>query len=285
MSVRATVVCENSVFGNLGAMAEHGWAVWIETQGGSYLLDTGQGLTLRNNLRVLGIDVSAADALLLSHHHFDHTGGLLDAVVEVANRARDVPIYAHPDLFKNSYSEHDGTLTFIGVPHARRALEVAGAEFRLDSGWRTVGDGIALTGEVPRRTTFEVPDAAMRHEDERGRIVLDPVRDDQTVVIDTPEGLFVILGCSHAGIVNILQHIIETTGRTRIHTVMGGTHLGPASEEMVSGTIAALHELDIGRIGVSHCTGPKVAARMAKEFGERFFFCNVGSRVVVGSEE
>lgn len=282
MTVRATVICENSVYGNLGAMAEHGWSVWIETPGGSYLLDTAQGLSLRNNLRVLGKDVSGAEAILLSHHHFDHTGGLLDAIGEVGKRTRQVPVYAHPDLFKNGYSERNGTLTFIGVPHARRALEIAGADFRLEAGWREIGDGIAMTGEVPRRTSFEVPDPSIRHEDEHGRLVVDPVRDDQTVVIETPEGLFIILGCSHAGMINILHYIIEQTGRTHIHTVMGGTHLGPAGEEMIAGTIGALHELDIERIGVSHCTGPRVAARMAKEFGDRFFFCSVGTEVTVG---
>ena len=109
--------------------------------------------------------------------------------------------------------------------------------------------------------------------------MVDPVRDDQTVVIDTADGLFVVLGCSHAGLINILTHISEQTGSTRFHTVMGGTHLGPVSEAQVTQTIAALHDFDIGRIGVSHCTGQKVAARMAREFGDRFFFCSVGTVV------
>ena len=283
MAVRATVICENSVYGNLGAMAEHGWSVWIETPGASYLFDTGEGVSLRNNLRVLGKNVSGGDAILLSHHHVDHTGGLLDAIGEVGSRTRQVPIYAHPDLFKLSYSERNGALTFIAVPHARRALETAGADFRLDAGWRNVGEGIVMTGEIPRHTRFETPDTAMRHENAQGRLVLDPVRDDQPVVIDTSDGLVVILGCSHAGIINILHYIVERTGTSQIHTVMGGTHLGPAGEEMVAGTIAALHAFDIERIGVSHCTGPQVAARMAAEFGDRFFFCYVGTEVIVGA--
>jgi 7,8-dihydropterin-6-yl-methyl-4-(beta-D-ribofuranosyl)aminobenzene 5'-phosphate synthase len=82
-------------------------------------------------------------------------------------------------------------------------------------------------------------------------------------------------------LINILSYIVERTGRTRIHTIMGGTHLGPVGEDQIARTIAALHEFDIGRIGVSHCTGPKVAARMAQEFGERFFFCSVGTVVEV----
>jgi 7,8-dihydropterin-6-yl-methyl-4-(beta-D-ribofuranosyl)aminobenzene 5'-phosphate synthase len=282
MTVRATVLCENSVYGRLGTLSEHGWSVWIETATGRYLYDTGQGLTLRHNSRSLDVDYSVADAVLISHHHIDHTGGLLEAVQTIAHRASaSVPVYTHPDLFKNSYASHNDQLRFVGLPHARRALETAGAEFQLDTGWREAVEGVFMTGEVPRRTTYEVPDAHMRHEDERGDIVLDPIRDDQTVVIPTPDGLFVILGCSHAGIVNILTWITERTGQSHFHTIMGGTHLGPADEDMVAKTIAALHEFDIERIGVSHCTGPTVAARMAQAFGERFFFCSVGTQVTV----
>ncbi len=83
------------------------------------------------------------------------------------------------------------------------------------------------------------------------------------------------------GLINILTYITEQTGKSRFHTIMGGTHLGPVSDEQVDQTIAALHDFDIGRLGVSHCTGPKVAARLAHEFGERFFFCSVGTVVEV----
>lgn len=279
MVVRATVLCENAVYGNAGAVAEHGWSVWIEAEQGPYLFDTGQGTAFLNNARLFGIPLHEARAILISHHHADHTGGLLDALQ--ALRRPEVPVYAHPDLFKESFSEHEGKLTYIGVPHARIALETAGAEFRLDGSWQEIAPGVSMTGEIPRVTDFEFGDQVLKHYDESGHLVVDPIRDDQTVVIDTPEGLFVILGCSHAGLINILTYVTEQTGKRRIHTLMGGTHLGPVSDEQVDGTIAALYEFDIGRIGVSHCTGPQVAARMASEFGDRFFFCSVGAVVEV----
>lgn len=284
MAARATVLVENSVQGNLGAIAEHGWSVWIETDTGSYLFDTGQGNALLNNARHFGIPLAEADAIMISHHHRDHTGGLLVAVEEIlrgSGRA-GIPVHAHPDLFKDSYAERRGELSFIGVPHSRAALEAAGADFRLEAGWREIAPGLAMTGEIPRVTEFELGDPNMRHRDEHGGLVFDPIRDDQTLVIDTPEGLFVILGCSHAGLINILTYIAERTGSERFHTIIGGTHLGPLGEDQIRRTIAALHTFDIGRIGISHCTGPAVAARMAAEFGERFFFCNVGTVVEVG---
>lgn len=281
MTIRATVLCENSVFGTLGAVAEHGWSVWLETPAGAYLFDTGQGRALLINASVFNVALREAHAILLSHHHIDHTSGLLGAV-QTMRRGSDqttIPVHAHPDLFKESYYEEDGALTFIGVPHARAALEAAGAEFHLATGWREVAPGVCLSGEVPRRTAYEIGDQELRHRDASGRLVVDPVRDDQTVVLNTPDGHFVVLGCSHAGVINILNYVSEMTGTTRFHTVMGGTHLGPVGAEQVEQTLAALHEFDIGRIGVSHCTGQKVAARMAHEFGDRFFFCSVGTVV------
>jgi 7,8-dihydropterin-6-yl-methyl-4-(beta-D-ribofuranosyl)aminobenzene 5'-phosphate synthase len=281
MSVKVVVLCENSVFGNFGAVAEHGWSAWIETPGGSFLFDTGQGNTMLTNASHFRIPLEDARAILVSHHHSDHTGGLLAAVRAIRHvpDRPDVPVYAHPDLFKDSFYDRKGKLGHVGLPFTRAVLEMSGAEFRLETGWQEIAPGLFMTGEVPRRTPYEVGDPNTRHFDAIGQIVFDPIRDDQTVVIDTPDGLLVILGCAHAGLINILTYISEQTGSSRFHTVMGGTHLGGVKAEQVEPTIEALHEFDIDRIGVSHCTGQKVSARLAQEFGDRFFFCSVGTVV------
>lgn len=283
MKARVAVLCENAVYGNIGAIGEHGWSVWLETPRGEFLFDTGQGKGLLNNAAYFNIAPAAARGVLISHHHSDHTGGLLDAMKAMRGgpSGGGVPVHAHPDLFKDSFSTKGDKPRHIGVPHTRSVLEAAGADFRLDTGWREVEEGIYMTGEVPRRTAFEIGDQELKHYNEAGELVVDPIRDDQTVVIDTDDGLIVVLGCSHAGIINILTYITEKTGKSRFHTVMGGTHLGPVEEEQIARSIEALHEFEIERLGVSHCTGQKTAARMAAEFGERFFFCSVGTKVEV----
>lgn len=280
MVVRATVLCENSVYGLVEVMAEHGWSVWLETPAGAFLFDTGPGRSLNPNAERLGVPLAEAQAILLSHHHGDHTGGLLNALRSVCRpgSGRDaVDVFAHPDLFKNSFYDEDDGLDFVGLPHTRCVLETAGAEFHLATGWREVAPGLFMTGEVPRWTAYEVGDPKLRHEDGAGNLIIDPVRDDQTLVIDLPDGLFVVLGCAHAGVINILTYIQERMGKTRFHTVMGGTHLGVAGEEQITETIAALGQFDIARLAVSHCTGPKIAARLAHAFGDRFVFGSVGT--------
>ena len=138
--------------------------------------------------------------------------------------------------------------------------------------------GFWLTGEVPRRTDYETGDPTQVVKS-GGAFVPDRLQDDQSVVIETPQGLFVVLGCCHSGIINTLSHIVDKMGQSHIHTVIGGTHLGPVSENQREKSLAALKGFDIEHLGVSHCTGLKTAARLSAEYGDRFFFCNVGTVV------
>ena len=275
MTVRATVVCENCVFHKRGAVAEHGFSVLLETEAGSYLLDTGEGRGVVNNALLFGLDLKAIKGIILSHHHYDHTGGLLPLLDWIGPRE----IFAHPDLFKESFSIRGEEPRSISMPYTREALEAKGATFNLNAAFRQIAPGIWLTGEVPRRTDYETGDANQVVQS-NGKYVQDKLKDDQSMVIETQKGLFVVLGCCHSGIINTLSHIVEKMGPgRRLHTVIGGTHLGPAGDEQKEKSIAALKAFDIERLGVSHCTGLITAVRLAAEFGDRFFFCNVGTVV------
>ena len=275
MKIKATIVSENCVYHIPGAVAEHGLSIFLETDRGNYLLDTGQGKTIINNALVLGVDLKTIKDIIISHHHWDHTGGLLPVLDYLKGSTR---IFAHPDLFKESYSLRGGKEHFIGVPYPRPLLEAKGAKFDFSDQFREIEPGLWLTGEVPRRTDYEAGDPKQVIKTGEG-FAKDEIRDDQSVVVETEKGLFIILGCCHSGIINTLSYIEEKMGRRHIHAVIGGTHLGPVSDNQREKSIEALKAFDIERLGVSHCTGQKTSTLLAGAFGSRFFFCTVGTVV------
>jgi len=274
MKLKVTILCENTVFANIGAIAEHGWSVFIETDQGNFLFDTGQGKALINNAACFDKDLSGIKGIIISHHHIDHTGGLLNALTASGPKN----IYSHPDLFKESYMTRNGVTRYIGVPFAKVALESKGANFVYNKNFTQIVPGMYLTGEIPRLNDFEVGDKDQTILED-GKLIKDPLLDDQSLVMETEKGLFIILGCSHAGIINILNYAIEKTGQSHIHTVIGGTHLGLVSKDQRKKSLKALKAFDIERIGVSHCTGHNASMQLSNEYKERFFFCNVGTQI------
>jgi len=272
MKGKATILCENCVFGNVGAIAEHGWAVFIETDQGNFLFDTGQGKSIVNNAQYFNKDLSTIKGIIVSHHHIDHTGGFLNVLEQVDK----VKVYSHPDLFKNSYVIDEGKQRNIGIPFRREILESRGAQFKFNTSFREIAPDLMLSGEIPRLTEFEKGSKKFLLKTKEG-YAQDLIFDDQTLIVNTEKGLIIILGCSHSGMINIINHIIDKTGQNHIRTIIGGTHLDPASEETKEKTIQALKKFDIEKIGVSHCTGLETSMRLFQEFGDRFFFCNVGS--------
>ncbi|HZK10821.1 MAG TPA: MBL fold metallo-hydrolase [Atribacterota bacterium] len=276
MKGKATVLCENCVFSNTGAIAEHGWSVYIESDQGNFLFDTGQGKAIINNARHFKKDLSTIQGIVISHHHHDHTGGLLNVLEQTGK----VNVYSHPELFKNSYVIEEGKEENIGIPFRREILESRGAQFKFNTTFREIVPNLMLSGEIPRLTEFEKGSKRFLLKTGEGH-TQDLIFDDQTLIVNTEEGLIIILGCSHSGLINIINHVINKTGQNHIRTIIGGTHLGPASEETKEKTIQALKKFDIEKIGVSHCTGLKTSMRLFQEFGSRFFFCNVGTEIKI----
>jgi len=277
MKARITIICENTVTVK-GGLGEHGFAAYVETERGNYLFDTGRGDALIPNLWKFDKDPLAIQKIMLSHGHYDHTGGLA-SILELLG---GVDILAHPDIFSIRYriSQAEGkeVKRYVGLKFQRPYLESLGGRFILEKDFREVTREMFLTGEVPRRTSFEKGEGRLFAESQ-GRLIPDPFLDDQALVMESEKGLVLLLGCAHSGMINILQHVIEKTGKDKVYAIIGGTHLDFAGSQQVEETIAALKKFKVERIGVSHCTGLKAASRLYAEFGERFFFGQVGEAI------
>ena len=107
----------------------------------------------------------------------------------------------------------------------------------------------------------------------------DTLADDQALILDTEKGLVVLLGCSHRGVINTLTHVTHLTGKRKIHAILGGLHLGKATEGQLKKIMDHLHTYGLEKIGVGHCTGPRAFLRLANEFADRVYFNTVGNQM------
>lgn len=275
MKIRITVLCDNLVCKLFGS-GEHGFSVFIETEKGNYLFDTGGGSSIVGNSLTLGKDLQTIRKIFLSHGHYDHTGGL----PYVLRFSGKVDVYAHPQIFLDRIAvikeKNRETKRFIGIPFKRGYLESLGANFVFNKKFIEVEKGIFLTGEVPRKTSFEKSDPRLFAVID-DKMTQDLLLDDQSLVIDSKKGLILILGCAHSGMINIINHVIKKIKKEKIYAIFGGTHLDFLTQEQLEESIKSLKIFEIKKIIASHCTGMRAAFRLQQEFGDKFFYGCVGS--------
>jgi len=274
---RITVLVENTA-GGRGLLAEHGLSFWIELGSRKILFDTGQSGILSHNAQILGIDLSTVHAVVLSHGHYDHSGGL-KRIMETAPMA---PIYLHAQALEPKFARHEEQARPIGMEQEIARIVEQRIHHGLDSftnGSVEILPGVWATGEIPRRSALE---------DTGGPFYLDPsgtrpdeLWDDQALVLETTDGLVVVLGCAHAGVVNTLDYVATLFPGRPIRTVLGGMHLVRASRARIAHTIEALCRHNVQRIGPAHCTGQGASCALWDALPGKCFVCNVGTQIVL----
>jgi len=272
-SITVTVLVDNTTHYEGPILAENGISLLIEAKSEDLstriLFDTGlTGDSLIQNAKELKIDLSAIDAIVISHNHYDHTGGLLK-VLEKINK--QTLIIMHPDVLKPKYAILPSLgikkLTYTGPPFQWRKVEEKGLLVPSKNPL-TIAENIMVTGEIPRTTEFEKVNGF--YVIENGEFKKDLLLDDQALILKMKSGLVVITGCGHSGIINTLRWGLKISGAENIHAVIGGFHLIDASQEKIEKTLRELKELNPDIIIPMHCTGFKAKRKIAEAFPSSF---------------
>jgi 7,8-dihydropterin-6-yl-methyl-4-(beta-D-ribofuranosyl)aminobenzene 5'-phosphate synthase len=277
-SATVSVLADN-LCGDDDVLGEWGLSLLLCAGAQRILLDTGAGHVLRGNARALKVDLSDIDALVLSHGHYDHTGGI-GALLPSRDRLR---VFVHPSAFATSYWKRRGTVETWRMTPARAELAAQVRDI-VDTTMPTfVTPAVLVTGEIPRETDFEDTGLTKEAFLDEAMAIPDPIVDDQAVVFRVPQGVVVLLGCGHSGLVNTLQRVRALLGVDRIHAVMGGSHLIAASPARLERTIAELEAVGIERLLLSHCTGTEAFARLAQAFPGKCSWPRAGTVVTFGT--
>jgi 7,8-dihydropterin-6-yl-methyl-4-(beta-D-ribofuranosyl)aminobenzene 5'-phosphate synthase len=259
--IAITILVDNQA--GPGLTTEHGFSLWIEADGRYILFDTGQGPALPVNARTLGVDLRQTDMVVLSHGHYDHTGGI-PHVLHVAPNAN---VYCHPGVVQPRYSLRNGSPKPAHMPSESMAALDRLPEKHLH--WTSeavrLSENIGLTGPIPRQTTFEDTGGAFFLDPEARHA--DPIEDDLALWIKTDQGLVVCVGCCHAGIINTLTHVKRLSGVATIRAVIGGLHLLNADSRRLNHTLAAMKTIPIETVIPCHCTGDRATDELEAVMG------------------
>ncbi|MFP4013885.1 MAG: MBL fold metallo-hydrolase [Chitinispirillaceae bacterium] len=270
-----TLLIDNRPQGE-GLATEHGFSLWIEADDLKIVLDSGQSSLFLQNAQKLGIDLSTADHLVLSHGHYDHTGG----VRELIEKNRSVNVFCHPGIFIPRYSRKpDGSMKPIGIGRTdAAALNNIYNSIHWTSAPTCISPDIGITGSIPRKTSFE--DTGGKFYLDTGASVEDPLKDDMAMWFRTKKGLVVLTGCCHSGLVNTLEYVSALQKDTPVSTILGGFHLLNASEERMEATVSYLESGNIQKLIPCHCTGDGAMDFLKRRMGGRCVQGNTGARFV-----
>ena len=273
MAFTVTTLMENAALRDCLA-TEHGLSLLVEGNGCKVLYDTGASPRFLMNARAMEADLSDLDALVLSHGHYDHTGGVA-ALVSGPFKPRIA--YRGRNFFQPRFSEKKDGLMEIGAAMEEDSLQRADVPFViLEDEPVKLAEGMWAVSGFTSTDQMEKPSPKMLRR-VKGEMVTDTFEDEVAIVLELKEGLALLSGCSHVGILSMCRRVNKLFGRP-VTVFVGGTHLMVAGDERIEYTCDCLRELGITQLGACHCSGEKAALYFEEHF-PGFFRNNVGCRL------
>ena len=258
-----TVLVENES-AQAGLSSEHGFSLFISIPPYGILFDTGQGGAIRGNMEQLGVRMEDVTHFILSHGHYDHANGL--PVFEKLKKK--IPAFIHPMAVLPRYAVRDGEIRYIGLCRDHISI-LENFEMPLDETFTSfhMDEQLFIGGRFTYGNDIE-KNSGPFFSDEEGEYP-DLFEDEIALGLKTKQGLVVVSGCSHHGIVNITRHMLHYGGCSRLRAVIGGLHLGGASEEKREWTARELRKKGLESLYAGHCTGKEALASFRQALGEK----------------
>lgn len=275
--MKVTVLVEDRPGPGTDVSAEHGLSVVIRAKERAVLFDTGTTGLLMQNAELLGYGEMTRRlyAVVLSHAHYDHTGGLAAVLRQMSPTSREgatvsLPVFVGPGFFASKIHQTRGDREPIGPPLTKLEFERLGAWFIEKRKRAQIVPDFFVTGEISRREKWEDTEQDLYVEHRDGSVVPDPFLEEQALAVRMDGGIAVFVGCAHRGLVNSIAAAQRATGEERVRAVFGGAHLRGASRERIERTVEAVARLEPELVALGHCTGKGAEERFAQALGERF---------------
>ena len=259
--------------------AEFGLSLWIEHRGKKLLFDTGASVLFSENARALGVDPAEADACIISHGHFDHTGGML-RFFEVNKRAR---LYIHKNAFGETFGTTDGEIDDYdcGILWREEALAPWRERMVFTDGPLWLEEDMVISGTVPDALAFK-PAEVFYRKDGRGGLREDDLSHEQFLAIrEEGKGILLFSGCSHKGIVAAARYAKALFPGEPLYAVVAGMHLMGAGRQMREKVIEGLAAEQPQLVAPIHCTGLEAICMMKERFGDRCILTGAGGTLTL----
>ncbi|MCR5791561.1 MAG: MBL fold metallo-hydrolase [Lachnospiraceae bacterium] len=269
--MRISVLNDNIVY-KRGLVAEHGLSIRIETNEKTIVFDVGQSGVFFQNGIVMKCSMANVDAIVLSHGHYDHCGGMNYLLRQ---DVKCPPVYVRKEAFTEKVSANKDKTLYRNTGIAWNPEDIKELH-QIEKPLTEIFQNVFLLGNIPMNNSFEKREASFFVLKD-GKYLADDMRDEQMLIIRENGGLFVFSGCSHCGIINSLNHVKRVFKEEPIYMVMAGMHLLRADKERIEKTVEALKEINPGIVIPLHCTGLEAISYIKQSLGGRCQLAETGA--------